>query len=168
MNIAVVGGGTRCRLLLEMLQNHTFEELQARVVAVADEREEASGAVMARENGIFVTKDYNDLFDREDIDLIIELYGSHEVFYDILAKKKRNVRAFDHRTAQLFWEVSRISNIQEKTEQELEKTKVIVVTALSDQDRRRRMLEAGADAYVNKPIDVVDLKRQVKNLIEIS
>ena len=35
MNIAVVGGGTRCRLLLEMIEKNVFYELGAVMVAVA-------------------------------------------------------------------------------------------------------------------------------------
>ena len=123
MNIAIVGGGTRCSLLLDFLDAYTFHTIQPRIVALADEREEALCVEKAREKGVFFTKDYNDLFDRDDIDLIIEMTGSEDVFYDILRKKKREVRAFDHRTAQLFWEVSRVSEIQEKTARELNKAK---------------------------------------------
>jgi predicted dehydrogenase len=73
MNIAVVGAGARCRVLLTTLKNHSFEELQPKIVAVADEREDAICVEQARKDGIFVTTDYNDLFDRDDLDLIIEL-----------------------------------------------------------------------------------------------
>jgi len=119
MNIAVVGAGTRCSALLKALRNPVFESLEARVVAVADEREDAICMQQAREEGLLVTRDYNDLLERDDIDLIIEMTGKQEVFYDILRKKKKTVRAFDNRTAQLFWEISKISALQEKTKQEL-------------------------------------------------
>jgi len=137
MNIAVVGAGTRCRVLLETIKNHSFERLEPKIVAVADEREDATCMERAREDGIFVTTDYNDLFDRDDLDLIIELTGNEEIFYDILDKKKRNVRAFDHRTAQLFWELSRISALQEKTNEELSKTRSlyhVVTNELLEED----------------------------------
>ena len=86
MNIAVVGGGTRCRLLLEMIEKNVFDELGAVMVAVADIRDDAPGMIKAREKGIFVTNDYNDFFERDDIDLIIELTGDGETFNDILLK----------------------------------------------------------------------------------
>jgi len=41
------------------------------------------------------------------------------------------------------------------------------VTALSDDDRRQKMLEAGAADYVTKPIDVASLKQRVKALLEV-
>jgi len=109
MNIAVVGGGTRCRLLLEMMEKNIFHELDPVMVAVADIRDDAPGMIKAREKGIFVTNDYNDFFERDDIDLIIELTGDGATFNDILLKKKKTVRTINHRTAQLFWDVSRFS-----------------------------------------------------------
>lgn len=123
MNIAIVGAGRKCSVLLQTLKNHVFQDLAAKVVAVADECDDAICMEQARAEGIFVTTDYNDLFARDDIDLIIELTGRQEIFFDILAKKGRNVRAFDHRTAQLFWELNRISTLQEKTKYELAQAK---------------------------------------------
>jgi len=123
MNIAIVGGGTHCKLFLEFLEKYTFYEMDPKVVALIDEREDAPCVPKAKENGLYVSDDYNDLFDRDDIDLIIEMTGNEEVFYDILRKKKREVRAFDSRTAQLFWEVSRIAEKQREVKKELEKTK---------------------------------------------
>jgi two-component system NtrC family sensor kinase len=137
MNIAVVGAGAKCLALLKTLKNHSFKELKPKIVAVADEREDAVGMKQAREDGIFVTTDYKDLFDMDNLDLIIELTGSEEVFYDILDKKRRNVRAFDHETAQLFWELSRISALQEKTNEELAKTRSlyhVVTNELLEED----------------------------------
>lgn len=132
MNIAVVGGGTRCRLLLEMIEKNVFHELGPVMVAVADIRDNAPGMIKAREKGIFVTNDYNDFFERDDIDLIIELTGNGETFNDILLKKKKNVRAINHRTAQLFWDVSRFSGLQEQTKAELEKTKTMYHVVIND------------------------------------
>jgi PAS domain S-box-containing protein len=132
MNIAVVGGGTRCRLLLEMMEKNVFHELDPVMVAVADIRDDAPGMIKAREKGIFVTNDYNDFFERDDIDLIIELTGDGATFNDILLKKKKTVRTINHRTAQLFWDVSRFSGLQEKTKAELEKTKTMYHVVIND------------------------------------
>jgi two-component system, NtrC family, sensor kinase len=124
MNIAFVGGGTQCRHLFELIERHGFGALNPKVVALADERDDAPCVPMAKAKGLFVTTDYNEILKRDDIDLIIELTGKEEVFYDILSKKKKTVRAFDHRTAQLFWEVSnRASDIKEKADRELSKTR---------------------------------------------
>ncbi|MFH0965340.1 MAG: response regulator [Planctomycetota bacterium] len=47
-----------------------------------------------------------------------------------------------------------------------EGTKVVVVSALSDDRWRQKMLAAGADDYVTKPIDVAELKKRVTELLE--
>ena len=123
MNIAVVGGGSRCKRLMEVIERHEFQEVQPKVVAVADIKDDAVGFVKAKKNGLFVTHDYHDFFKRDDIDLIIELTGKMDIYNDILDKKKKTVRAISRRTAQLFWEISRVSTLQKKTDQELRETR---------------------------------------------
>lgn len=123
MNIAVVGGGSRCKRLIEVIAQHEFQEIEPRVVAVADLKDDSPGFIKAKDNGLFVTHDYNDFFKRDDIDLIIELTGNMDIYNDILSKKKKTVRAIANRTAQLFWEISRISTLQKKTNQELRETR---------------------------------------------
>lgn len=51
---------------------------------------------------------------------------------------------------------------------ELENTMIVVVTALSDPARKQKMLAAGAHGYITKPINVAELKRQVKSLLQVS
>ena len=123
MNIAVVGGGRRCKRLIEVIERHEFQEIHPKVVAVADLKGDAPGIVKAKNNGLFVTHDYNDFFKRDDIDLIIELTGNMDIYNDILSKKRKTVRAIANSTAQLFWEISRLSTLQKKTDQELQETR---------------------------------------------
>ena len=124
MNIAVVGGGTRCCNLLDLIERHSFPDISPKVVAVADEKDDAPGLVKARENGLFVTDDYNDFFDRDDIDVIVELTGKGYIYYDICFKKKKEVRAVNHRIAQLLREISVIYDDQKLTKQQLKETRV--------------------------------------------
>jgi two-component system NtrC family sensor kinase len=123
MNIAVVGGGTRCKRLIEVIEWHEFQEINPKVVAVADLQDDAPGIIIAKKNGLLVTKDYNDFFNRDDIDLIIELTGNMEIYNDILNKKKKTVRAIANSTAQLFWEISRLSTLHKITDQKLQETR---------------------------------------------
>ena len=137
MNIAVVGGGTRCKRLIEVIQRHAFQEINPKVVAVADLNENAPGYVKAKNNGLFVTHDYNDFFNRGDIDLIMELTGNMDIYNDILSKKKKTVRAIANSTAQLFWEISRLSILQKKTDQELKETRArykMIINELIQED----------------------------------
>ena len=43
MNIAVVGGGRKCKKLIEVIEQHRFKEIHPRVIAVADLNEKAPG-----------------------------------------------------------------------------------------------------------------------------
>ena len=132
MKIAVVGGGTRCAQLLKLIDQHQFEKIHPRIVAVADLKADAPGLLLAKEKGLFTTSDYNDLFSRDDIELIIELTGNPDIIYDILKKKGTHVRAISTRTAQLFWEISRVSTMQKKTSQELYEAKALYKTMINE------------------------------------
>jgi two-component system NtrC family sensor kinase len=131
MNIAVIGGGTRCQKLMEVIEQHTFRELNPKVVAVADLNDNAPGFIKAKNKGLFVTRDYHDFFARNDIDLIIELTGDMDIYEDILSKKKKTVRAISNATATLFWEISRVSILQKKTDQQLQETRAMYKTILN-------------------------------------
>ncbi len=131
MNIAIVGGGHRCKELMEVIERHRFKEIHPKVVAVAEINPQAPGMVKAVEQGLYVTPDYNDLFDRDDIELIIELTGYMEIYNDILKKKKYFVRAISSRTARLFWEISRISTLQKKTDQKLHEARAMYKTVFN-------------------------------------
>jgi len=125
MKIAVIGGGSRCSILLELIGKHTFQELDPKVVAVADENENAPGMVKAREEGIYTTNDYYEFFETDEIDLLIELTGIQDVYLDIISKKNKTVRAIDHNTAMLFWEISSMLGEQQVMEQMLDKTRAM-------------------------------------------
>ena len=131
MNIAVIGGGTRCKRLMEVIEQHTFREMNPKVVAVADLDDQAPGFVKAKEKGLFVTHDYNDFLKRDDIDLIIELTGDMDIYDDINNRKKKNVRAISAATANLFWEISRVSILQKKTDQELQEARAMYKAILN-------------------------------------
>jgi two-component system NtrC family sensor kinase len=137
MNIAVVGGGTRCKRLIEVTERHEFQEINPRVIAVADLKDDAPGIILAKKMGLYVTNDYNDFFKRDDIDLIIELTGKMDIYNDILDKKKKTVRAIANSTAQLFWEISRISILHKITDQKLQETRArykVILNELIQED----------------------------------
>ncbi len=125
MRIAIVGGGKRCKFLIELLGFHTFQEIQPVIIAVADINPQAPGIEKAQEKGIDVTTDYHDILDRDDIDLIVELTGNMDVFNDINNKKKEQVQAIAHTAALLFWEISRMAHVQEKIRQNLQNTAAV-------------------------------------------
>jgi two-component system NtrC family sensor kinase len=95
-NIAIIGGGTRCRDLLEMFAHDRFTHLKAEIVAVADINPEAPGFVLAKELGIYTTTDYRDFTHLENLDLIIELTGKEELLKDLIRNKPPQAQVLDY------------------------------------------------------------------------
>jgi signal transduction histidine kinase len=124
VNVALVGGGSRCRGLIIFLQTHTFRHIHVNIVGVADLRENAPGLVYARNKGIYTTKDFRDFFAFENLHLLIELTGRDDVLNEVITTKPRNLKVMDHLSARLFWELI-----------ELQEEKVICERRLAHSDR---------------------------------
>jgi len=132
MNVAIVGGGSKCLYLLNFIEQHTFQIIAPKIVAVADINPEAPGFEKAKTQGLFVTEDYNDFFDRDDIELIVELTEDLDIYNDILSKKKKNVRAIAHTTAILFWEIAQIARKEQDTSLKLNEAKTIYEVMINE------------------------------------
>lgn len=76
MRIGVIGGGKRCKALLEMLDSHRLPHFNVKVVGVADPNMDAVGVRLAQKKGIYTTRDYEDFRSIPDLDCIIELTGA--------------------------------------------------------------------------------------------
>ncbi|WP_300457388.1 ATP-binding protein [Desulfobacula sp.] len=125
MRIAVVGAGSRCLYLIDIIDKYEFKVISPVIVAVADIKNDAVGLVRAREKGLFVSNDYNDFFTCDNIDLIVELTGNLDIYNDILSKKSSKVRTIAHTTARLFWEIDKAAQMYSKTNQELSETQAL-------------------------------------------
>jgi len=110
---------------MDIIEKYDFKMISPSVVAVADIHDDAPAMAKAREKGFFVTNDYNDFFDRDNIELIVELTGDLNIYNDILSKKKSNVRAIAHTTALLFWEIGKAAQLCGKANQELSEAQAL-------------------------------------------
>jgi PAS domain S-box-containing protein len=63
------------------------------------------GYRLAQGKGVFTTKDYRDLYELQDLDMIIELTGRDEVANKISRTKPENIQLMNHVAARLFWDV---------------------------------------------------------------
>jgi PAS domain S-box-containing protein len=95
-NIAIIGGGTRCQNLLEMLAHDRFKHFKAKIVAVADINPEAPGFLLAEEQGIYTTTDYRNLSQLDNLDLIIELTGKEELLKDLIRNKPPQAQVLNY------------------------------------------------------------------------
>jgi two-component system NtrC family sensor kinase len=105
LDIGVIGGGTRCKALLEMFAADRFKRLNARIVAVADINPQAPGFLFAKEKGIYTTNNYQDFFTMEKLDAVIELTGKEELLTDVLRHKRPDLRVYDYAISRLMSDV---------------------------------------------------------------
>jgi PAS domain S-box-containing protein len=108
-NIAIIGGGTRCKALMEMLAAERFRHTKAKVVAVADINPQAPGFLLAQEQGIYTTTDYRDLPHLNNLDLIIELTGKEELLEDLIKSKPPQVQVLGYTLSRLIGDMIRFS-----------------------------------------------------------
>ncbi|MEM5786202.1 MAG: ATP-binding protein [Syntrophobacteraceae bacterium] len=108
MKIAIIGGGKRCRAFLEMFDSGRFPKLRAEIVAVADPDPDAVGARLAREKGIYTTRDYKDFFAMKGLDLVIELTGKEELLDHFLKNKPAKMRVLEGTISRIFGDVLRL------------------------------------------------------------
>ena len=130
-NIAIIGGGTRCRALLEMLAAERLKHLKAEIVAVADINPEAPGFLLAQEQGIYTTTDYRDLPRLDNLDLIIELTGKEELLKDLIRNKPPQVQVLDYTISRLIGDMIRFSGESEARERDLDFSQTMIDTLFS-------------------------------------
>ncbi len=89
-----------------MVEEDTLGRFQMRILGVADIDPNATGLQYARELSIpFITTDYRELLDLENLDLILELTGKDKVRDEIEKIRPRHVHLIDHFGARLFFEL---------------------------------------------------------------
>ena len=127
-NIAIIGGGTRCRALLEMLAAERFKHLKAKIVAVADTNPEAPGFLLAKEQGIYTTTDYRDLPHLDNLDLIIELTGKEKLLKDLIRNKPPQVQVLDYTISRLIADMIRFRGESEARKRDLSLSQTMINT----------------------------------------
>ncbi len=94
--IAVVGGGKRCKALLEAIFAEENPEKRPEIVGAADLDYNAVGLECAREKSIFTTSDFKELLSIKDLDLVVELTGDDRLKKIIKEAKPPWVLVVDH------------------------------------------------------------------------
>lgn len=107
LRIAIIGGGRRCRSLLEMIDSEKFPWLNAEIVAVVEPNDEAVGVKLAKEKGIFTTKDIKDLYSLDNLDLVIELTGREELLKGFLKRGSSEIQVLGTTISRLFSDLIR-------------------------------------------------------------
>ncbi len=119
LQTAIVGGGKGAESIIRMVQDDALGRFRMEIQGVADLDPDARGLRYARELGIpLVTTDYRDLYEIEDLDLLIELTGDTDVRDEVERTRPRHVTLIDHQGARLFWNLHRAEDrvIRQRTE----------------------------------------------------
>ncbi|UCD86509.1 MAG: sigma-54-dependent Fis family transcriptional regulator [Desulfobacterales bacterium] len=108
VNVAIVGGGPGCKAIMNMILARRLSQLRMKLIGVACTNPNAIGYRYAKEQGIYTTRDYRDLYEIKGLNMIIELTGREEVAKEISRTKPDPVVLMDHVAARLFWDVFQI------------------------------------------------------------
>ena len=137
----IVGGGPGCKAIMDMMFAEKLSQLRMNLVGVASTSGDAVGYRYAREKGIYTTKDYKDLYELDDLDMIIELTGRDDVAKEVARTKPDHVRLIDHVGAHLFWDIFRIEEERiaerRRAERQLQRS----------EKRYRELYEGSRDGY---------------------
>ncbi len=112
-NIAIIGGGMVCKAILQILFSKNFQSQKPNILGVADIDADAECLKFAKEKGIYITKDYKELFKLKELDLIIELTKDENLRETIKKTKPPGVSLIDHFEAMSVWNLYQIE--EEKT-----------------------------------------------------
>ena len=108
LNIGIIGGGKRCKALLEAIYHETDPAKRPRILGVADNDPDAAGMKAARHLGIFTTNDNRELCLIEDQDLLLELTPDDSLEQRLRADKPPGVLLVDHYDAMAILDYFRI------------------------------------------------------------
>ncbi len=115
----IIGGGKGCESVLRMNHEDKLGRFIMEILGVAELDLDAPGVQYAREIGVpRVTTDYRELFEIEDLDLLIELTGDIGVRDEIERNRPRHIAMIDHVGARLFWQLHQAEEkiIDQRTE----------------------------------------------------
>lgn len=101
INLAIVGGGQACKFFLELFRDAPFPYMNINILGVCDINPEAEGFVLANEMGIYTTKNFKDLLKIKNLNSIIELTGSREVWLEIIRHRPKGVGVIEHNIGRL-------------------------------------------------------------------
>lgn len=116
--IAIVGGGTFCKELLEKTVLDYKDEAVGRIMAVADPDPETPGMVFAQRLGLKTVQDYKELYRPEyGLHAIILLTPEKSILEDVLRTKPAHVRLISYHVLEFFWNALRVEErrLRERT-----------------------------------------------------
>ena len=156
-DIAIIGGGQFCKILLKLWYSKNFKTHRPRILGVADKNSNAVGFTYAKNLGIYTTTDYHTLYDLKDLNLIIEITDNKTLSDTILKTKPPAIRLIDHIEARSLW-----------CSIEIEKEKIKTLKSISAPGYKHRQLANTFEQYTNRISNIISARNQRYQDIERS
>jgi len=102
-HIAFIGGGNFCRNLLQLLFSEHFKDRRPTILGVADINGQAAGLEYARQMGIFTTANFRELYQLENLQILMELTSDVELGGIVRKEKPAGVTLIDNVAARTVW-----------------------------------------------------------------
>ena len=154
--IGILGGGHRCKTILEVFQRQRPPRLHASVVIVADENPDSPGFRYAQETGVETTTDIKGLAERQDLDLILDLVdlaSRRDLLINFLQRKGLKTPILDLATSNIFYDILNVQKELIETRRSLRQTKTFlerVINSIEEEilviDTEFKIVEANESA----------------------
>ncbi len=122
-NVAIIGGGTFCRKLIDFFQDQDLSPDKPNIIAVADINTEAQGYQRAQRLGIMTTADYREILNIDQLDVILEITNDPNLKAAIQRIKPPHVDLIDQSHARYLWDSLQVENTQHYISNELQRMK---------------------------------------------
>jgi PAS domain S-box-containing protein len=169
-NIAIIGGGEFCRQLLELLYSDHFKEQRPSILGVADKNVEAEGLLYAAEIGIFTTGDYRDLYQLENLQILMGVTTDVKLGAIITATKPEGIKFIDHVESRTIWTSLQVEKEKRKALKELRQDKYSAenIDSLFEQfaDRLADVITERSNRYVEIERELIESERALSQIIE--
>jgi PAS domain S-box-containing protein len=169
-NIAIIGGGNFCKKFLQLLFNAHFKDHHPTILGVADVNNQAVGVLYAKEKGIFTTNDYRDLYQLENLQILMELTSNARLGVILNMTKPLDVELIDHVEARTIWTLLQVEMEKRKAIKELRQNKygAANLDGLFERfaDRLVDVITERSNRYVEIERELIESERALSQIIE--
>ncbi len=169
-NIAIVGGGEFCKQLLQTLFSEYFKEQRPSILGVADKNVQAQGLLYAKKIGVFTTSDYRDLYQLENLQILMEITTDVKLAALIKATKPEGLKFIDHVESRTIWTSLQVEKVKKKALKELRQNKYSAANmdSLFEQfaNRLAEVVTERSNRYVEIERELIESERAISQIIK--
>ena len=169
-NIAIIGGGKFCKLLLQYLFDDSILEFHPTILGVADADDQAEGMKIAAEMGIYTTADYRDLFRLKNLQLLVEITDNPTLSKIIRETKPAGVQLVDYLEARGLWSSLQLEKEKRQALKELLDKKELTpeISSFFEQfaDQLADVMKQHNDRYLQIERELVESEQTLSQIVQ--